>query len=257
MNSFKTHSSRRFSKTAAFNSGGDTLRDRLNRCPPTCGARVAGYRGSTWPRMLRGLPALSAIYGFLTQHIVTALTNFAFVATFVFGIRYNASFRTLLYENPEVIFIITVLVAGFGVGLTLYPKEHLLTSAVLRPWRRLEALVVAFTLAVPFTSIWLWNSKTHAVPMAALVVEFFLNLAILLFFGFITYEVWLTETNGGRGWRRTGMRLRRAGFPHFGQAIDDREIAKRESDPKWAQWVKRRDEREIRKLDLMEREIRP
>jgi hypothetical protein len=191
--------------------------------------------------------------GVLTQHMVTAITNFAFVASFVVGLQISQSLRSLLYDSPEVIFIVTVLVAGFGVGLTLYPKEHLLTSAVLRPWRRLEALVVGLTLAIPVTSVARWNKETMTVPMAPLWVEFGLDAAVVAFFLLITYQVWLTETNGGRGWRRTGMRLRRAGFPHFGQAIDDREIARRESDPQWAKWVKDRNSREERKLKIIEK----
>ena len=110
--------------------------------------------------------------GVLTQHIITALTNFLFIAAFVIGLQLNSSLRKLLYASPEAILIVTILVAGFGVGLTLYPKEHLLTSAVLHPWRRLEALIIGFTLAIPVTSLSCWNYQEHAVPMAAIWVEF-------------------------------------------------------------------------------------
>jgi len=195
--------------------------------------------------------------GLLSQFLIAGTTNFLFVAAFVLGLQFR-QLRPLLAFQPEVVFIVAALVAGFGVGLTLYPKEHVLTSAVLRPWRIMEALLIAVTIAVPVTSVWNWshqakNGKDLPVPLFALWTEVAFGLAILLLLFAASYSPWVTETTGGRAWRRTGLRLRRAGYPRRGQVIDDRDVARREMDPEWASWVQKREQREEAKVKRLER----
>jgi hypothetical protein len=189
--------------------------------------------------------------GSLTQMLIAGLTNLGFVLALVAGLQFHR-LRPLLAHQPEVIFIIAALVVGFGVGLTLYPKEHLLTSSVLRPWRRLEAIIIGLTIAVPITSVWHWhevrNSAALQLPMPYLWTEAALDFVVCILLAITCIRPYNAETSGGHLWRHTGLGIRRRSFPHRGQVVDDREVARREADPsKWSKWLDKRNDREMRK----------
>jgi len=197
--------------------------------------------------------------GSLTQMLTAGFTNLAFVWAFVAGLQFH-HLRPVLSNHPEVIFIVAALVVGFGVGLTLYPKEHLLTSSVLRPWRRLEAVLIGFTIAVPITSLWRLtqvgpNFALH-LPMPYLWVEAGLDLAVFVALFATSVRPYFAETSGRPRWRRTGLAIRRMSFPNRGEVIDDREIARREMDPeKWGEWLHARHNLESRKVYEIKRKF--
>jgi hypothetical protein len=180
--------------------------------------------------------------GLITQILVAGIINLLFVFAYVAGLQ-AGGLSDIPRNHPEVGFILAALVVGFGATLTLYPKEHLLTSAVMRPWRRGEALLIGFTIAVPFTSVW-GNSP----PMPVLWVEAGVDALVFVYVSLISYRPWDSETNGGQYWWTTGLGFRRSSFPDW-VVQDDSEIADRElNDPAW-----RRERR--RNLDSQQRRI--
>lgn len=199
-------------------------------------------------------------WGFVTQFLAAGLANVFFVVAFVVGLGTHVV-EPMVASHPEVLFVVVVLVAGFGVSLTLYPKEHLLTSAVLRPWRTIEVLITALTIAVPLTSVSAWTDGTGGTgttqlraPFAALFVEAGLDVALVLLLLVASVAPLLAETTGGHRWRWTGISLRRAGFP-YGRALDDVDVVTRSDDhgPRYSIWRAQRPRREGLKLDRIER----
>jgi hypothetical protein len=193
--------------------------------------------------------------GLLTQILFAGLTNLGFVLALVAGLQLH-HLRPLLAHQPGVIFVVAALVAGFAVGLTLYPKEHFLTSSVLRPWRRLEGILVGLTIAVPITSVWQWHqvvdSSSLQLPMGFLWLEAGLDVLVFAILVLACVRPYKAETSGGWLWRRKGLAIRRRSFPHHGQVVDDRELARRESDPaNWSKWLEARKTREQEKSKVI------
>jgi len=194
--------------------------------------------------------------GVLTQYRAAGVINLLFVLGFALSIlAFGGPLRPALLHQPEAIMIVAALVAGFGVSLTIYPKEHLLTSAVMRPWRYLIAFMFLITIAVPTTCLLTWRNvavgeQLNISAIAIWVEAGFDVLAFILLLA-ISVSPWLSETTGGPYWRTTGLRLRRSGSPG-GKVLDDREVAQREGDPKYVGWVDKRDKAERKKADRLE-----
>ncbi len=183
--------------------------------------------------------------GLLSLILVAAIVNIAFSIAYVVGIK-DRTLNGLAAGHPEAIFIIVGIVAGLAVTLTVYPKEHLLTSSVLRPWRRLEALLAGFTIAIPVTSEWSWQSdrslSSNVIDGRILVYELAADFLVFVSLVVISFTPWHSETTGGRMWRRKGLPQRRRQFPrepwHLkgGRVLDDFEIAARRREPGGYEW---------------------
>ena len=193
--------------------------------------------------------------GLLSLILVAAIVNIAFSIAYVIGIK-SGALKDLPAEHPEAIFIMVGIVAGLAVTLTVYPKEHLLTSSVLRPWRRLEALLAGFTIAIPVTSEWSSQNNTltyNIIHGRILVYELIVDFLVFAFLVMITFTPWHSETTGGQLWRRKGVPLRRWQFPrkkwHLkgGRALDDYEIAVRCRQAGGDEWYKAFGARKLRK----------
>jgi hypothetical protein len=190
------------------------------------------------PPLLMGRDAMGVFHfypqfmGLLSQFVMAGVLNFAFVSALIAGLAVGA-LRDFTADQPEAILIIAVLVAGVGVGLTFYPSEHLLTSSVLRPWRRLIASLVGLTIAAPITAAWGWR-KSHMVaalhpPWIALWIELGLAALLVAYLLAICVRPLVAETTGSRRYETTGLRLRRQSFPD-GKALDDAAILQHELD---------------------------
>jgi hypothetical protein len=173
--------------------------------------------------------------GLLSQYLWLALINVFFIWAVVVGT--HGFLQRSIGDHPEALLLVAGILAGAGISLSLYPKEHLLTSAVLRPWRLLEAAIVALTIVVPATVV----SQAHvlstghvaepswslAVVEAVVVTATFARLCV------ISWAPREAETTGASAYEKSGFRLRRLGFPE-GRALDDKEIVAREyCDPEW------------------------
>jgi hypothetical protein len=214
--------------------------------------------------------------GQLTLFFIAAAANVGFAWALFAGIVWGRNFRThtggflgfnaLAYEHPEAILIMTVLVTGFGVGLILYPKEHLITSGVLRPWRWVEGLIIVLTLAIAMTSLWGWKPVGHHLwpNFEVLFVEIMLDSVAFLYLAIIIARPWFAEPEGGHGWKHTGLRIRRIAYPRRwwpfwryppwkGRVVDDHELAEMELDGKKSQrWVRRSAQLQDTKMDRIE-----
>jgi hypothetical protein len=211
------------------------------RCPSRRMPRLEEGRDSF--ALFRFYPQFA---GLLSLILVAAIVNVAFVIAYVLGIRSGNELGNFVPAHPEAVLMLVGIVAGLGVTLTLYPKEHLLTSSVLRPWRRLEALLAGFTIAVPITSLWGWKNTrkpqlSGVVYGPTLTIEMWLDIITFLFLVGITVVPWYSETSGGDRWRRKGVLLRRSQFPRVkwhrrGRTLDDLEIAQRLHDASGRAW---------------------
>jgi hypothetical protein len=116
-------------------------------------------------------------------------------------------------HSVEAPIIVMITVAGLGAGLTLYPREHLTTGLVLRPWRHLIADMFVLVLAVIATSLSRprWPRGWHLTGVGwALVGELAVATLLVVWLGVISARVRTAETTGGsRRWRRTGLPVRR------------------------------------------------
>jgi hypothetical protein len=127
-------------------------------------------------------------------------------------------------HSVEAPIIVMITVAGLGAGLALYPREHLTTGLVLRPWRHLIASLFMVVLAAIATSLsrprWPHRHLTvlgrHLTAVGwVLVGELAAATVLILWLGLISARVRTAETTGGsRRWRRTGLPVRRWVHPH-------------------------------------------
>ncbi len=156
--------------------------------------------------MFQLYPDMSAFSGLL----VGALLNYAFVLALFLAVHRHLPLISST-SPPEPLFIVGALVAGFGSGLALYRREHLITEQVARPWRLLfgvQVLMTILSLAALLTHIddgltpdkrtWIsWFFLAASVALACLAA--------------ISLRAWVAQRAGGRlryGWQGFGPRRR-------------------------------------------------
>ena len=165
--------------------------------------------------------------GVVSEILWAAGMNWLFVVVLFIAIRWAHYLEDVTGHHPEVIFIAAVLVAGLGAGFLLYPREHVLTSAVLRPWRRLVALLILLTIVTPITLV--WGSKKDALHIfyPALWIELVVSTGLMVFLAVISLRPWIAETTGNPLYRLTGLPIRRMAVGRRNWraylALDDRE----------------------------------
>jgi hypothetical protein len=112
--------------------------------PMPAHVRVGGLR---LPRLIDGrdvitmfhvYPDMSAFVGLR----VAAFVNFGYVLGIFATVVAGAGSHLGMKDHPEPVFLLGILIAGFGSGLALFRREHILTAAVVAPWRVLFALEV-------------------------------------------------------------------------------------------------------------------
>lgn len=185
------------------------------------------------PQLREGRDAVASfrIYpqfeGVVSEILWAAGMNWLFVVVLFIAIHWGHYLENVTGRHPEVIFIAAVLVAGLGAGFLLYPREHVLTSAVLRPWRRLVALLILLTIVTPITLV--WGSKNDALHIfyPALWTELVVSTGLMVFLGAISLRPYIAETTGSPLYRLTGLPIRRMAVGRRSWraylALDDRE----------------------------------
>jgi hypothetical protein len=199
------------------------------------------------PRMIDGRDVFAMVQfypqaaGLISEMLTAALANILFIAVLVAGLVWTHGLVHAVDSGGEAILIIGVLVGGLGAGFTFYPKEHVLTTQVARPWRVLVALSVVFTIAALVTCI--WNAPpeggTHLASGTARALQIELGLAVVfgLYLVYISYRAWWAQAAGFRMlWDRQGLLLRRREFHSF-RSVDDR-AAERSAYWQWGAEVK-------------------
>jgi hypothetical protein len=174
--------------------------------------------GQRLPRLIDGrdvvtifhvYPDMSAFAGLL----VAAAANWGYVLGLFAALVLPGGFHTGLYRSPEPIFLLGVLVAGFGSGLALYKKEHILTDQVARPWRLLFGVEVVAVLG-SFVAL-LMGTERHSLPTDARVVLSAMLLAASLaaaYLAWISRRAWIAQRAGIKPSRKQGYSLRRMRF---------------------------------------------
>jgi hypothetical protein len=184
--------------------------------PMPAHVRVGGQR---LPRLIDGRDVITMfhVYPNMPAFVglrVAAAMNFAYVAgLFAAWVAHDWSDLALKYR-PEPIFLLGVLVAGFGSGLALYRKEHILTTAVAAPWRR---LFVAQLVAVLGSMIAMVPSIGHSGidvgTKYAVIAMFGLGLASLITLSVISWRAEKAQKTGINFVKRAqGYYLRRIRF---------------------------------------------
>jgi hypothetical protein len=201
--------------------------------PNTAHVRV---RGSRLPRISQGrdIYAIFQFYpqyvGQLLQFLFVAGINVAFLAIVTRSVD-DPAMKPLLAQHPDILLIAVLAVVGIGGGITVVPREHVLTTFVLKPWRQYVVVILFLTLAgsalvlvygrhwSPPGTTWSVPAWTHELLRGAT------SLAALtwLVLAAITWRVRKAETRGTRCWRRIGLRFRLAQYP-CGKALDERAL---------------------------------
>ncbi len=145
--------------------------------PMPAHVRVGGRR---LPRLIEGrdvvtmfhvYPDASAFAGLR----IAAVVNFAYVLGIFVAVIAGAGSQLALNDHPEPVFLLGVLIAGFGSGLgVLFGREHILTAAVVAPWRVLFAVDV---LAVVGSMVVLIPSVDHQ------TLRTFTEVGVIVMFG--------------------------------------------------------------------------
>lgn len=97
-------------------------------------------------------PDMSALSGL----VAGAALNAGYVVMLYLGLVSGTRLADPLHRYPETVFIVGVLVAGFGSGLALFGRHHLIALQVARPWRLLfsvEVLAVLVSLVALLFSV--------------------------------------------------------------------------------------------------------
>jgi hypothetical protein len=125
----------------------------------------------------------------------------------------SGDLSTVFNRAGDAPIVLLITVAGLGAGLSLYPREHLMTGLVLRPWRHLIANLFVLILAVTATSLSgsRWPRGWHVTSVGwVLVGELAAATLLVVWLLAISFRVRTAETTGGsRRWRRTGLPIRR------------------------------------------------
>ena len=199
--------------------------------PMTAHVRV---RGSRFARMGQGRDVY-AIFQFYPQYVGQLLQflfvggiNLAFLAIVTRSVH-DPTMEPLLAQHPDVLLIAVLAVVGIGGSITLVPREHVLTTFVLRPWRQYVVVILFLTLAgsalvLVYGGPWGMTGRPWSVPgwtHGLLRAATWLAFVTWLVLAAITLRVRKAETRGTRSWKRVGLRFRLAQYP-CGKALDER-----------------------------------
>ena len=131
--------------------------------------------------------------------------------------------------------VIALAVVGIGGSMTIVPREHVLTTFVLRPWRSYLFVILTLTVLDTAGILWFgggWGQKgANRVPLlpgwvqVGLLVSLGVAVALTLVIYVTTQRIKWTETRGLGSWRTTGLRFRRMAYPH-GKFPDERTAAR-------------------------------
>lgn len=174
--------------------------------------------------------------GLLPQFRLVALVNTIFIAALAFGLDSSLSLHRqalerLFQSDPETLVVIALAVVGIGGSMTIVPREHLLTTFVLRPWRNYLFVILALTTLDAAAILWFgggWLRKganpNLLLPgwlQSALLASLGVAVALTLVIYVTTQRIKWAETRGSRFWRRIGLRFRRTVYAH-GKFPDER-----------------------------------
>jgi hypothetical protein len=161
--------------------------------------------------MFQLYPDMSAFAGLL----IGAGVNFLFLLALYLAVHGDLSLIPKTWkDHPEPLFIVGALIAGFGSGLALYRRDHIITEQVARPWRLLFGLqvgAVLVALAALLTSV--GQSKATASACTAISWLFYVAAAGIVYLALISLRAWVAQRAGGRvlyGWQ--GFVARRRWF---------------------------------------------
>lgn len=154
-------------------------------------------------------PQWTTVARYLGVGLAMAVVLGLFVAGLGTGALHNA-----MRDHAEAVVIVVVTIASLGAGLALYPREHLMTGFVLRPWRHLIAGLFILTVGAVGTSL------VHPTRIGTgfcttwysgiLISAAMLGWVILAWLFLISLRVRKAETTGGSlRWKWTGIPVRR------------------------------------------------
>jgi hypothetical protein len=196
--------------------------------PMSAHVRCGGRR---MPKLIEGRDAYAVFHlypqtaGFVGEMLFAMILNTGFVAALYAGLVRTDFLGNAVSHNNEAIFIIGVLVAGLGSGLAFYPREHLLTSQVARPWRTLIGVLVLVLIASLVTCIWGAGSTGQISSESRHVLSWlsYLSGGVALLLGVLSVRARRAQLAGSRWFvGRQGYRLRRLQH-RFQSATDDRD----------------------------------
>jgi hypothetical protein len=192
--------------------------------------------GSCLPRTCEGrdVYGIFQLYpqyvGLLTQFLLVGLVNVAFLAAVTWGLD-TSRMAGLTALHPDVLIIAAFAVAGIGGGITIVPREHVLTTFVLRPWRQYMLFILFLTLLGPALVLlcgrnWNPGGTGWSIPpwlqCVLAVASGLAGLAFLVMFA-ISMNVRKAETRGTRRTERIGLRFRLSQYRH-GSAPSERDL---------------------------------
>ncbi len=184
--------------------------------------------------------------GQLLQFLVAGGVNLVFLTILALGLD-SYSMRQLVALHPEVLLVAALTVVGIGGGITIVPREHVLTTFVLKP--QYVLIILVLTLASSATVLVFgrqWDTPNRwSLPPAA--HDLLLGVASLagltwLLLAAITWNVRKAETRGTRYWRRIGLRFRLAQY-RYGLAVDQRSSVAAETQSESEREEKQRERR--------------
>ncbi|MGA2835280.1 MAG: hypothetical protein ABSF84_01655 [Acidimicrobiales bacterium] len=198
--------------------------------PMTAHVRARGERfpGAFEGRDVYGIFQFYPAYvGLLTQFLLVGFVNVAFLGAVAWGLD-SSRLTRLMALHPDVLLIAAFAVVGIGGGITIVPREHVLTTFVLRPWRQYLLVILFLTLLGPALVLlygrnWTWTGTAWSIPnwlddflLGAVSLAGLTWLVLLA----ITANVRKAETRGTRRWQRVGLRFRLSRYRH-GTAPDE------------------------------------
>jgi hypothetical protein len=155
--------------------------------------------------MFQLYPDMSAFSGL----IVGTLLNYAFLLALYLAVHGDLSL--ISPGHPEPLFIVGALIAGFGSGLALYRREHLITEQVARPWRILFGVQVAMTILSLATLLAKIDAGVTPDKRTAISCFFFAGSGALAYLAVISLRAGVAQRAGGRlryGWQGFAPRRR-------------------------------------------------
>lgn len=173
------------------------------------------------PRMINGRDAVAMFHVYpdvsaFAGLFVAACADFAYVLGLFLALVLPGGFDADLNASPEPIFLLGVLVAGFGSGLALYNKEHILTSQVALPWRMLfgceVAAVVGSLIALLMSTHHASREQIGSATKITLTAMCFIAAVSTVYLAIISHRAWVAQRTARRPTSRQGYFLRRQRF---------------------------------------------
>jgi hypothetical protein len=155
--------------------------------------------------MFQLYPDMSAFSGL----IVGTLLNYAFLLALYLAVHGDLSLISPNHSEP--LFIVGALIAGFGSGLALYRREHLITEQVASPWRLLFGVQVVMTMLSLAALLVHIDDGLTSYKRTEISCFFFVASAALAYLMAISARAGVAQRAGGRamyGWQGFAPRRR-------------------------------------------------